>query len=347
MCNKVVEYLNFSHNNTSGQKYEKPKVTVIMPIYNASQFLREAVESIISQTFYYFEVLIVDDGSTDGSAEIIKSYRDPRIKLIINKGNLGCWYSRNIGIQIAQGEYIALFDADDVCHPERLEKQVSFLDRNPDIAVVGSQARLIDEKGNVFATLNVPCCPEDIAQTLLEFMCIPNPSAMIRKCIFDKVGLYREDFPAAADYDFFLRASEYYKLANISEALIDYRIHINQLSIQKVKTQRRIANECLQMACARRGIEYRPLTWVDQLQAKPRTLGDEFLKLAYLYQKAGNNRLAIKLAIKATIYAPLCRRCFVLLKKLIIPQILTPRRKSIIAWYRKRLGEVLFEKRDT
>ncbi|HKQ33129.1 MAG TPA: glycosyltransferase family A protein, partial [Thermodesulfobacteriota bacterium] len=115
-----------------------PKVTVLMTVYNGEKFLNEAIDGILNQTFRDFEFLIINDGSTDGSREIIKSYKDPRINLVDNESNIGLTASLNRGLSLAGGEYIARQDADDISLPERLEKQISILERNPDIALLGS-----------------------------------------------------------------------------------------------------------------------------------------------------------------------------------------------------------------
>ena len=117
---------------------ESPKVTAVIPVYNREKYLRGAIESILAQTFTDFELLVIDDGSTDGSREAIRSYHDPRIRLMCNETNQGIPKTRNRGIQFARGEYLAFLDSDDWAYPERLAKQVAFLDSHPDYAAVGA-----------------------------------------------------------------------------------------------------------------------------------------------------------------------------------------------------------------
>src|SRR6266705_845891 len=132
-----------------------PKVTVLMAVYNAENYLRQAIESILSQSFEEFELLINDDGSTDHSAEIIQSFRDSRIRAIQNPINQGEERVRNQCLQIARGEYIAVLDADDIAHQDRLQIQTDFLDRHRDISLVGSPLEIIDESGRVVGIQNV------------------------------------------------------------------------------------------------------------------------------------------------------------------------------------------------
>jgi glycosyltransferase involved in cell wall biosynthesis len=136
-------------------KRSYPKVSVVMSVYNGEKYLCEAIDSILNQTFENFEFLIVNDGSTDRTLEILQSYRDPRIKVINNERNIGLTASLNKGLKIAKGEYVARMDADDVSFPHRLEQQKAFLDRNPRVAMVGSWAEVIDESGKTQETWRV------------------------------------------------------------------------------------------------------------------------------------------------------------------------------------------------
>jgi glycosyltransferase involved in cell wall biosynthesis len=125
-----------------------PKVTVLMSVYNGEEHLREAIDSILNQTYKNFEFLIIDDGSTDGSVNIIRSYLDPRIRLIKNKKNIGITRSLNKGLKLARGEYIARMDDDDIAFPERLEKQVRFLNEHVNVGLVGGSDITINGVGD-------------------------------------------------------------------------------------------------------------------------------------------------------------------------------------------------------
>ena len=124
-----------------------PKVTVVIPVYNREKYVCEAIESVLDQTFADFELLVIDDGSTDRSREAVQSYHDPRIRLMSNEKNEGIPKTRNKGIGLARGEYLAFLDSDDRAYPERLAKQVAFLDRHPDYAAVGAWIDWMDEEG--------------------------------------------------------------------------------------------------------------------------------------------------------------------------------------------------------
>jgi len=129
---------------------KNPEVTVLMSVYNGEKYLREAIDSILNQTFTDFEFLIVNDGSTDRTAEILRSYDDPRIIIINNEKNIGLTKSLNIGLRMAKGEYIARMDADDVSMPERLQKQIELLNQKKNTGLVGTYYTIINEKGKVF-----------------------------------------------------------------------------------------------------------------------------------------------------------------------------------------------------
>jgi len=206
---------------------EKPKITVLMPVYNCEKYLREAIESILNQTFPDFELLIINDGSADKSVEIIESYNDPRIRLIHNEQNQGLIATLNKGLDLCTGEYIARMDADDISLPTRLEKQVKFLESNPDIAICGA---LIKTFGNVNSSIfRYPEDHESIKSTLIFKNSIAHPSIMMKKSAIK--GLYFDpSFKHAEDYELWIRASKYLKLFNIQEVLLLYRMHTEQVS---------------------------------------------------------------------------------------------------------------------
>lgn len=199
------------------------KVTVLMPVYNGAKYLREAIKSILGQTFKYFEFLIIDDGSTDKSLEIIKSYGDDRIKLVTIK-HAGIVGALNRGLDLAQGEYIVRMDADDISCPDRLEKQVRFMDAHPQVGVCGSCVKIFTRFKLLGYVIKLPTEPETIKSELKIHNVIQHPSVIIRKSFFDKYKLrYSEKFPHAEDYDLWVRVSKLFPLANIPEVLLYYR----------------------------------------------------------------------------------------------------------------------------
>jgi glycosyltransferase involved in cell wall biosynthesis len=208
----------------NGVNMDKPKVTVLMPVYNSEKYLKEAIESILNQTFKDFEFLIIDDASTDKSVEIVSSYRDSRIRIIHNDRNLGCAESLNRGVKLAMGEYIARMDADDISLPNRLEKQVRFMEKNPDIGICGAWHESIgDDEGAIWQT---PVKHERICVELLFLSCLSHPTVIMRREPILKNGLfYDESFTLAGDYDYWAKASKIVRLANMPEVLLKYRVY--------------------------------------------------------------------------------------------------------------------------
>lgn len=204
----------------------KPIVSAIMPTYNRKEYLREAIESILNQTFKDFELIIVDDGSTDGSLELIKNFqkKDSRIILIQNDNPGGISRATNEGIKKSRGKYIAKMDSDDVSLPNRFKKQVNFLEKHPDIGACGSWVKTIGEnEGN---TWQLPTDHDSIKCTMLFCGAIANPTNMIRRSVFFDLGYwYDETCFAAEDYEFWTRIVNKVKLANIPEVLLLYRLH--------------------------------------------------------------------------------------------------------------------------
>jgi glycosyltransferase involved in cell wall biosynthesis len=221
-----------------------PEVTVLMSVYNGELFLRESIESILNQTFNDFEYLIINDGSTDSSKDIIESYNDSRIVLYNNEKNRGLTKSLNIGIHRARGVYIARQDADDVSHPERLGKEVQFLSGKPQYAAVGCCINIIDKKSRIKGSIHKPISNDVIHDILKRNNCIAHGSVLIKKrCLFE-VDLYDESLGAAQDYDLFMRLSEKYKLANLPDLLYSWRNQSGNVSAKN----RQLQNLCVKIA---------------------------------------------------------------------------------------------------
>ncbi|MBU1046181.1 glycosyltransferase [Patescibacteria group bacterium] len=217
---------------------ENPKITVLMPVFNGEKYLKEAIESVLNQTFTNFEFLIINDGSTDSTEKIIKSYSDSRIKLINNKKNIGVIRSLNKGLSLSKGEYIARMDADDISLPKRLEIQVEFMDKNPQIGIAGAWAKIIGEKK---IRCSKPIVNQEKIKIALLFKCpMIHPSVIIRKNFLVKNNLnYNIKYKHAEDYDLWTRAIKYFPITNIKKTLIQYRIHDSNIS----KTQSNNQNE--------------------------------------------------------------------------------------------------------
>ena len=211
---------------------EPPKITVFIPAYNREQYIGDAIDSILAQTFTNYEILLIDDGSTDGTVGIMRSYADPRLRIIRNEKNLGIPKTRNKGIAHARGEYIAMLDSDDRAYPTRLEKQVAFMDRHPDFAQVGSWCRMMDSQGRPLKTTKrQPILPDDIDAQLLFRCSLSNRSIMARTALLREFG-YRNDYPRCQDYDLHVKLAKKYKLGNLPECLVYGRIHPEQITGQ-------------------------------------------------------------------------------------------------------------------
>jgi glycosyltransferase involved in cell wall biosynthesis len=207
-----------------------PKVTVLMSVYNGQQYLREAIESILSQTFKDFEFLIIDDHSADESVSIIESYGDKRIRLIKNDKNLGLAASLNKGISLAKGEYIARMDHDDISLPNRLEEQVRYMDEHFEIGVCGAWFVFCGDTLSV--VVRHPTEHAEIKAELFWRNVIAHPTVMMRKSVFLENGLlYNESFDKAQDYDLWVRAAQKIQLANIPQVLLRYRVHSESGSV--------------------------------------------------------------------------------------------------------------------
>ncbi|MBW1676052.1 MAG: glycosyltransferase [Deltaproteobacteria bacterium] len=200
-----------------------PKVSVIMSVYNGEPYLREAVESILNQTFTDFEFIIIDDGSTGSTREILSSYDDPRIRLVDNGENIGLTKSLNKGMVLARGEYVARQDADDVSLPERLASQVHFLADHPEVGVLGTAVKIINSEGEVASIGRHEVEDTDIRFKLLRNNSFAHGSVMFSRIIFERVGGYDENLGYTQDYDLWWRMSRHTRLANLSEPLYCWR----------------------------------------------------------------------------------------------------------------------------
>lgn len=202
------------------------KVTVLMPVYNAEKYLSEAIESILGQTYKDFEFLIVNDGSSDKSVELIEFYHDSRIKLVNNAENIGLSATLNIGIDLALGKYIARMDSDDISLPTRLEKQMEFMEAHPDYAMVSTWARTISEDGK-FKRENRRYHRHSY-YNLIFTNDIWHPSVLCKKEALVALGKYPNSY--AEDFYLWSKMSKYYKIHKLDEALILYRHSASSLS---------------------------------------------------------------------------------------------------------------------
>ncbi|WP_233829205.1 glycosyltransferase family 2 protein [Paraburkholderia sp. ZP32-5] len=218
-------------------------VTVLIPARNAEQTLAETLQSLVNQTFKDFEVVLVDDASTDRTAEIAQSFQSRLEIRILSPGtHLGAAGAANFGLRVIESAYIARIDADDIAMPTRLEKQVSFLEANPHVDVLGTGMELFSEQSGGEVRLSIK--PEDdasIKTALIQICSLSNGSAMFRKSFFYDVGVYDARLVVAEDYDLWCRGALLGKrYANLAEPLTRYRQHPISISIQKLQQQREL-----------------------------------------------------------------------------------------------------------
>ena len=234
-----------------------PLVSVLMPVYNSAEYLEDALESILAQTLENFELIIINDGSTDGSLEILQTYaaRDGRI-LLSSRKNKGIAKTRNELLNRINGQYIAIMDSDDIALPHRFAKQVAFLNRELDVVCVGGAFELLDDAGRMLTRFTAPTNDEEIQDLMLVgHTSIHHATAMIRRDSLMKVGGYPETMATVGDLDLFLRLGEIGKLANLTDTVLKYRQHMNSISALKHIQQIEDKRVACERAWERRGIK--------------------------------------------------------------------------------------------
>lgn len=209
-----------------------------MPVYNGEKYIKETIESVINQSFVDFEFIIIDDGSTDNTLNIINDFQDDRIK-IIKQNHGGIVKALNTGLQNSKGEYIIRIDADDICVQNRFDELLNFMNENIDIVICGSWADVIDESGNIIDELkHPPVDDKDIRRYIKIHNPFIHPSVIFRRDIIDKVGAYR-NFKHNEDYELWTRILPIGEGHNIPQKLIKYRIHSKQIT-RKANLQMRL-----------------------------------------------------------------------------------------------------------
>ncbi len=199
-------------------------VSVVMPVYNTARFLPETIESILNQTHRNIEFFVIDDASPDDSWEVIEAYarKDSRMVAIRNELNVGVIRTRNKGVERASGKYVALMDGDDVAMPERISRQVAFLENNPGHGACGSNIYEIDAQGRLRRTVSFPAGDAEIKRSFFFHTPIRHSTLMVRKECFDRLGLYRV---MPEELDLLMRIGRAYQIANLQECLVKYRVH--------------------------------------------------------------------------------------------------------------------------
>lgn len=270
-----------------------PRVSVLMTIYNAEPFLRESIDSLISQTFPDWELIAIENGSSDASPSILAAYSDPRIRIFSLPENIGRTPALRYSFDQARGDYIAVLDADDVSHPERLTRQVAFLDRHPDVALVGSWAQFIDEHGNIFAEYKPPINQAELQDCLGWTDPIVHSSAMYRRQLALEVGGYPEELAYSQDFGLILALAQYSKIAMIDEFICQVRSVLTptRLTASK-KYQAIIARE--RLILFQRAVNMLPLSR-KALRLNRRTIAIAELKLGGAVLSAGSVLAGVRL----------------------------------------------------
>jgi glycosyltransferase involved in cell wall biosynthesis len=236
-----------------------PAISVIMPVYNTERFVAQTTETVLAQTFADFEFIIIDDGSTDRSREIIEGFarRDPRVR-VVSRANKGLVATLNEGLALATAPLVARMDADDLCDPRRFELQVKALNEDPRLVAVGCSAAAIDEEGNHLGDYSTPATHEEIeASHLIGDSAIHHPSVMFRTDVVRSLGGYRDLVPCE-DFDLWLRLGEVGRLANLPERLITKRLFPGSIVATTLAKRERVINQIMADAWARRKLPGKP-----------------------------------------------------------------------------------------
>jgi len=277
-----------------------PKVSVIIPTYNQAKFIDKAIESVLKQSYQDFEIIVINDGSTDNTEEIVKNYSDFRIRYIYQANNVGVSEARNTGIRASQGDYIALLDSDDEFLPERLMKQVQILqNKSSEIGVVCSWSYNIDEKGNYISKRCLPKKDGYIYEDLLSTNPISVPTVLIRKECFEKVGLFDNLLDGQEDWDMWIRMAKCYQFALIKVPLAKRRIHPNRISYdleRKNVTASRIIKK-----------------YMSELKVRHSIHSSHYLYIGFRFCQMGKTRDGRRYLLKAISLYPFCIKCYILM----------------------------------
>ena len=216
-----------------------PRVSVVTSAYNGERYVAGAIESILSQTFRDFEYILVDDASTDGSARILADYaaRDDRVFLVQNPVNLMLSGALNRALELATGDYFAVLDQDDLAHPERLARQVAYLDAHPEVGLLGSQVNMIDAEGSPLHPMSFPTDPETVRWIVFFGIPVLHSAAMMRRDLARQAGGYSVRRWSVNDYILFATLLNRTVVTNLPETLVSYRRHEGQTAHTHAKTQ--------------------------------------------------------------------------------------------------------------
>ena len=292
-------------------------VSIIMPIYNADKYLKNSIQSILNQTYSNWELLIIDDGSTDNTKEILTSYHDPRIKVYFNERNIGPFPSRNKLLELAKGDFITFQDADDLSHPNRLKEQLNTFEEDKELGIVGTSIEIISERGDKINEIYYPIEDWEIKKTNQTRNAFFNPTAMIKREVYENIGGFREYLNKYSnqDYDWNYLILDCYKSKNIPKLLYKYR-QVNNSVSKKINPNRIIGDKIVQFLGKRRrennGLDYIHTNEVSIVDKYANELLEPFKKdisliyreYASRYMYAGLRKEAIKASWKASMVEP-------------------------------------------
>ena len=273
-----------------------PRVSVLMPVYNTERYVRQAVESILRQTFEDFELLALDDGSTDKSLSILRELetQDRRMR-VTTRENRGIVPTRNELVMLAEGQYVALMDSDDISRAKRFEKQVQYLDENPGCVAVGSRSLIVDADGLPIMESMNELTHHDLDGAHLSDPYesrMVNSSVMLRRSLVIQAGMFREEYSFAEDFDLYLRLAEIGELANLPDILLEYRLHLSSICHTRAQDTHDASRRAVSSAYLRRGITLIPN--FREVVPIPRTKAEEHRKWAWWALAGGNLATARK-----------------------------------------------------
>lgn len=222
---------------------KNPKISVLMPVYNAEKYLGVALQSILDQSFRDFEFIIIDDGSTDNSLRIIKEYavKDKRIVVLRSDKNLRTTKTLNKGLRLAKGKYVVRMDADDWSYPDRLQKQFEFMEKHKEVGVSGGAIEVCDRNLKVLNVRKYPISDSEARKIIFRYSPFAHPATIWIKAMLDKVGGYNENIPLSQDYELYFRIGKICKFANLDSVLLKLRVHDDSSSIIRGRYQEQFA----------------------------------------------------------------------------------------------------------
>lgn len=293
--------------------YKSPLVSVVMPVHNAGNFLLEAVESILNQTYKNLELVIVNDASTDETSGILSSFKDKRIRVFKNKRRFGVTKSANFAIGKARGEYVARMDGDDVASLDRIEKQVNFLHKNGNVVAVGGQCELIDSNGIGIGEKRFPVGDSQIKKMIFSSVPLQQPTLMVNTKLLPKDFVwYDENYSSAEELELLFKLFEFGEVRNLKDYLLKYRIHKGNTSLKNPKKTFFLTLKTRFLAISKYG--YRP-TFVGILTTVAQTVLISLIPGTWIYPiysiVRGTNKINVKINLDANV---LLQKAFGLVK---------------------------------